>query len=894
MKNPQMILKKAWQAVLAVAVVALIAAGSVFAATEFLSGGDCKAFHTDGILFTGSVSITGTTVEKWRDRVLVTITDPNGVEYTTGNDRVKELILYAASDSTPYQCQQLSSNPPNPPNSFSCNSFPKNGVIARVGIRFIPAFQGPNPTDPALPGKYTIKINSLVVTTDQLLDGHATIDAVSTACAWNMSIREWIPDPDGTPKTDKFVFNANKEAACHDGGVVQTAQTLSFKDEPGKAFTIVSLPLGEAFDTGRVRFYGDKVIKEFDYSIELNFKNNVNVDYKVTYAYHKGTNPADHSVNPIGFVPAAPWATVHNELPLRFVGGTIKIDVGALPFESLPTVSDFKFTFYYANSNPTLGYENSMFHFEREMSIVFSPICVTATNLKWRTASVAYDPCIPTKQVASINFTDSSGNGYRPRTRTLAGSGVDAAVIDSYIEKRTFATATTWNWYFEVERCKNATCTDKERQSDTYIHRIYVDDAEVDNRWWHYNGTHDQNTRRYTRIPLKVFEEGAPGREFEIKQMDVTIRGAGTYFVRAMMRNLAMSGSGPLYPNSAMMEFYLTVPEKAGENTCSSEGTDGMYKVIWDGCGENYVPQTQKFEAINEKYGFISNYSALTLEYRLNPSKSSLTSVAEIAELECEWQLLAEGYTIDGSGCYKDKIILPPFTRAIIKGGKIVMPVKPTFYQNDTLSEFVMAYTRRTTEQNTNLFINATDQECPREPIPDTGYSLRSPAPMSAADQSGFIFTGNTLEIPAIGLGTEYPIEIVHINYLNGKDLSGGYDLKVLGGYVGELEGGAYLPYPGNTVLTGHYYSQGVFVNLTSLHMEDEIIIYGTDGYKYTYRVNNSFWTKPDDAYMMFQPNGERSLTLVTCDDYNFIDDEYKKRYIVQATISSIEPYNKE
>ena len=44
----------------------------------------------------------------------------------------------------------------------------------------------------------------------------------------------------------------------------------------------------------------------------------------------------------------------------------------------------------------------------------------------------------------------------------------------------------------------------------------------------------------------------------------------------------------------------------------------------------------------------------------------------------------------------------------------------------------------------------------------------------------------------------------------------------------------------------------------------------------------------------MFQPNGERSLTLVTCDDYNFIDDEYKKRYIVQATISSIEPYNKE
>ena len=122
----------------------------------------------------------------------MTITDPNGVEYTTGNDRVKELILYAASDSTPYQCQQLSSNPPNPPNSFSCNSFPKNGVIARVGIRFIPAFQGPNPTDPALPGKYTIKINSLVVTTDQLLDGHATINAVSRRQIGRASCRERV------------------------------------------------------------------------------------------------------------------------------------------------------------------------------------------------------------------------------------------------------------------------------------------------------------------------------------------------------------------------------------------------------------------------------------------------------------------------------------------------------------------------------------------------------------------------------------------------------------------------------------------------------------------------------------------------------------------------------
>ena len=52
-----------------------------------------------------------------------------------------------------------------------------------------------------------------------------------------------------------------------------------------------------------------------------------------------------------------------------------------------------------------------MFHFEREMSVVFSRTCDVATNLKYRTTSVAYDPCIPTKQVASISFTDATGNG---------------------------------------------------------------------------------------------------------------------------------------------------------------------------------------------------------------------------------------------------------------------------------------------------------------------------------------------------------------------------------------------------------------------------------------------------------------------------------------------------
>jgi len=60
---------------------------------------------------------------------------------------------------------------------------------------------------------------------------------------------------------------------------------------------------------------------------------------------------------------------------------------------------------------------------------------------------------------------------------------------------------------------------------------------------------------------------------------------------------------------------------------------------------------------------------------------------------------------------------------------------------------------------------------------------------------------------------------------------------------------------------------------------------------KYIYKVTNSYYTKPTDVLQLFQPNGERSLTLVTCDDYNFITDDYNKRFIVQATLELSEPY---
>ena len=136
----------------------------------------------------------------------------------------------------------------------------------------------------------------------------------------------------------------------------------------------------------------------------------------------------------------------------------------------------------------------------------------------------------------------------------------------------------------------------------------------------------------------------------------------------------------------------------------------------------------------------------------------------------------------------------------------------------------------------------------------------------------------------------ETPIPLVHVYYADGS-ADNGWDLSTLGNYVGELEGGTYLPYAGNSALTGHYYSMGVFKNLEGLNMGDEIIIYGNDGVKYIYTVVQKFIAQPTDVYEMFQQVGERSVTLVTCENYNIVTDEYERRTIIRAVIDSQDIY---
>lgn len=841
-------------------VVSLIVVFAVFGlffttaeAVTFSTTGDCKDLINDGIPFTATVSIPPEQTETWRDRIQIVILDPDGNDYITpGTDNVKEVVLYASSSGgTAYQCQQLTTDTFD--NSFSCNSFPKGATISRMSVRFIPNFDGGGAL---VLGDYKISVLNLN-TTLEIFSGTAPVTAASSACAWNQTTSPFTPK---NPET--FTYNTNEAAGCGGGGL----QTFDFNESVASPFTVVSFPLGETIDKDRWQIIASPQVNEFSYTLVLYFDSDGDgvrdPGWDLVYDYAAGTNPADTAVNPT--TRGASWTG--STTPVKLVGGSLTINPGATPMASMPPSVPLTFNVYYKNVDPTLGYENSTFHFTRNMTMLFTPLC--PANPQYITTT-PIDPCLASKQTFLLPLSGALTN-------------IPANFNGYYQSDRTFSTADLRHVYFHVQKCGNADCS-VNVGTDAYVYRVNLSDLESDTRFYQYAGLWDSTI---TDIHMKFFK--AVG-DMTLKSLEFTAKSPGTYHIRGFYtENTIKPENG--FPNSGYgLELFVTVPQKDGDATCLSSGQDGTYQAKWDGCKENHDPQTLEFEAINERYGFISNYSNQRLVFNFNPAISTIPMAGEITEIYCDWQVLADGYSASGSVCQPTRIELPPMTRAIVKGGKMYLSQRPPMKDGPNEFEYIMAYQRTTNKDNMNLFIDVQYVECPREAIPDTGYSLRSPAPLAQADGS-FIFTGNALQIPAIGLGMDGGVPIVHLNYKDGT-LESGWNLKMLGGYIGELEGGAYLPYAGNSVLTGHYYSQGVFVNLVNLRPEDEIIVFGNDGMKYTYSVTNSYWTEPNNVYQLFQPNGERSLTLVTCDDYNFISDEYQKRYIVQATLVNSEPY---
>ena len=133
-----------------------------------------------------------------------------------------------------------------------------------------------------------------------------------------------------------------------------------------------------------------------------------------------------------------------------------------------------------------------------------------------------------------------------------------------------------------------------------------------------------------------------------------------------------------------------------------------------------------------------------------------------------------------------------------------------------------------------------------------------------------------SLLLPTAGVSAS----VVEI-YLDGES----WDVRYLGFNAGHLQGTAQFGEPGNVVLAGHVEMAdgrpGIFAGIDMLNVGDPAILSLGDAQQ-RYSVTAIKKVAPDDLSVLYPTQTDR-LTLITCDSYNFLQDEYQDRLVIVA-----------
>lgn len=168
------------------------------------------------------------------------------------------------------------------------------------------------------------------------------------------------------------------------------------------------------------------------------------------------------------------------------------------------------------------------------------------------------------------------------------------------------------------------------------------------------------------------------------------------------------------------------------------------------------------------------------------------------------------------------------------------------------------------------------EPESPTTPLPSEPIVIPTTISEPSAEPVKLI-------IPEANIGAD----IVHV-FL---DTSGQWNVSHLGANAGVLQGTAWIGEPGNIVMVGHIEmsdgSPGIFANLDHLEIGDEILLVESGSTRWSYYVNNIRSTEPDDLSVLY-PSAQNMLTLITCDNYDFVSNTYLTRTIVTATSTDL------
>lgn len=160
--------------------------------------------------------------------------------------------------------------------------------------------------------------------------------------------------------------------------------------------------------------------------------------------------------------------------------------------------------------------------------------------------------------------------------------------------------------------------------------------------------------------------------------------------------------------------------------------------------------------------------------------------------------------------------------------------------------------------------------------IAPTGQPTHEPTQEVVQQSSATPLPKASLSIPTAGVTAD----VVAV-YLDGQS----WDVRELGPNAGHLEGTAWFGQPGNIALAGHVEmpdgKPGIFANLAELNAGDPIIL-SLDGNEQQYEVTEIKRVEPDDLSVLY-PSTTDKLTLITCDDYSFVQNTYLERVVVVA-----------
>jgi LPXTG-site transpeptidase (sortase) family protein len=167
--------------------------------------------------------------------------------------------------------------------------------------------------------------------------------------------------------------------------------------------------------------------------------------------------------------------------------------------------------------------------------------------------------------------------------------------------------------------------------------------------------------------------------------------------------------------------------------------------------------------------------------------------------------------------------------------------------------------------------------------LPATGFPQGLVTALPAqSDEKAYEASEMILEIPALD------VEAAIVGVPQSAE---GWDTTWLGQNAGYLYGSAFPTWAGNTVITGHVWDNnnhpGPFANLKNLKYGDQIEILAF-GQIYTYEVRDSNLVSIRNTAKVFQHEDYDWLTLMTCEFYNPLTQNYMFRRVVRAVLIEV------